>query len=138
MSVFDGLDELRAALRSLPADLAAEATTIVQQAAVGAKADMQYPATAAELTEHLVVDTVDGGPYGAAARVRNTSRMAFWFENGTEARHYITKAHGVRHELGRMLPGHYFLPPVIRRRAAMYQQLKALVERHGLTVTGTP
>jgi hypothetical protein len=133
--VLDGLAELRAALRSLPAALAGEASGIVTAAAQNAKADMHYPRVTGDLADGLDVATVSAGEYGAGALVTNSSKHATIFENGTEARHYFT-VNGVRKETGRMPPGHVFIPAVVRRRREMYAQLKAMLERHGLEVSG--
>ncbi len=130
MSFIEGLDDLREALRNLPSDLAAEASAIVVAAAEGAKSDMHYPG---ELGNHVSVSTVNEGAYGAGAVVRNASKLAYIFENGTQARHTSIGANR-----GAMPPGHVFIPAVIRRRARMWGALKALLERHGLTVTGEP
>jgi hypothetical protein len=132
---YDGLDELRYDLRRLPAELVGEASGIVTSAADGAKSDMVYPRRSGDLADHLKVEAAPPGPYGAGVIVKNTSKHALIFENGTEARHYFT-VNGVRKETGRMPPGHVFVPAVVRRRRQMYQQLKAMLTRHGLEVSG--
>ena len=133
--ILDGLAELRAELRSLPVALTGEASGTVLSNAEAANNDMHYPRRSGDLADHLKVETVSAGQYGAAAVVKNTSKHASIFENGTEARHYFT-INGVRHETGRMPPGHVFVPAVVRRRREMYEQLKAMLERHGLEVSG--
>jgi hypothetical protein len=42
----------------------------------------------------------------------------------------------VRKTTGRMPPGNIFIPAVVRRRREMYEQLKAMLTRHGLEVSG--
>jgi hypothetical protein len=73
----------------------------------------------------------DKGRFSAGAIVKNTAKHAWIFENGTQARHNDLGANR-----GSMPPGHVFIPAVIKRRRIMYQQLRALLERHGLKVSG--
>lgn len=129
--VWEGLEELKAQLRQLPADLAAEASSIVLDAAQGAKTDMVYPRRTGNLADHVTVSTVSAGTFGAAAIVRNTSPHAAIYENGTQARHTALGANR-----GSMPPGHVFVPAVMRNRRRMYERLKALLVSHGLVVSG--
>ncbi len=133
--VFDGLEELRAQLRTLPADLAAEASVPVHEAAEGAKSAIfnAYPDRTGDLRDHLVLEERPTGPFGAAVIVKNTSKLAWIFENGSQARHTALGANR-----GSMPPGHVFLPNIIRKRRTMYEQLKALLVSHGLIVQGEP
>jgi hypothetical protein len=126
-----GLAELRDELRRLPAELAGEASGIVLGAAEGAAADMDYPRRTGDLADKLKVETVSSGPFGAGARFVNTSKLAHIFENGSQVRHTAIGANR-----GSMPPGHVFVPAVVRRRRTMYEQLKALLTRHGLQVSG--
>jgi hypothetical protein len=129
--VWSGLEELKQQLRDLPAALAGEAGSIVLGAADGARADMHYPRRTGDLADHLTITKVTTGPFGAGAVVRNTSKHASLFENGTQARHTAIGANR-----GTMPPGHVFIPAVIRHRRAMYAQLTDLLVRHGLIVSG--
>jgi hypothetical protein len=131
--VWDGLAELRAQLRSLPRELAGEASDIVTGAADGAKSDIvaAYPERTGNLRDHVIVSKAPAGIYGAGAVVKSTAKHAWMFENGTQARHTALGANR-----GSMPPGHVFIPAVIRRRRAMYADLKALLVRHGLRVSG--
>lgn len=135
---FDGLSELRDALRSLPADLTAEAGNIIESAMNGAEATVR--ATYAEhtrtgdLMNHLSSSLTVSG-FSVVGVVKNTSRLAWIFENGTQARHYIT-VNGKRKELGRMPPAHIFIPTMVAKRRQMYERLKDLLVRHGLAVSG--
>lgn len=145
MSVeWTGMEELKEALRHLPADLTAEAGHIIEGAGNAAAATIKagYPVLATpqgpksnagrpgELRDKLVVEKVSAGQFGAAVVVKNTSKLAHLFENGTQARH---SAFGNR---GAMPANHLFLSTVIRRRRQMVVDLKAMVERKGLTVSG--
>lgn len=129
--VWQGLEELKAQLRALPSELAAEASEIVLSSAQGAKNDMQYPRRTGNLADHVTVSTVAVGQFGAGAIVKNTSPHAAIYENGTQARHTAIGANR-----GSMPPGHVFVPAVVRRRRQMYERLKALLVAHGLAVTG--
>ena len=130
--VWTGLEELKTQLRALPPTLVGDAGRLVTAAADGAKSDMHYPG---DLGDRVVVKTIPVGPFAAKAVVTNPHALAIIFEHGTQARHYVTTK-GVTHLTGRMPPGHVFIPAVVRRRRAMYDQLKALLETHGLTVSG--
>ena len=131
--VFSGLDELKQALRTLPADLTGEASHIVQNAAGAAEADIKagYPVRTGDLRDHVLSAPLPTGAFARGMVVKNTSKLAYIFENGTQARHTSLGANR-----GSMPPGHVFLPAVIKRRRIMYSELKDLVTRHGLMVTG--
>jgi len=131
--VWNGLAELREALRNLPADLTAEASHVVEGAANAAAADIKagYPVRTGNLRDHVFVSHRDKGRFSAGAVVKNTAKHANIFEVGTQARHNSLGANR-----GSMPPGHVFVPAVIKRRRIMYEQLKALLERHGLKVSG--
>lgn len=131
--VWNGLAELREALRNLPAELTAEASHIVDGVANAAAADIKegYPARTGNLRDHVFVSHRDKGRFAAGAVVKNTAKHAWIFENGTQARHT-----DIGSDRGSMPPGHVFIPAVIKRRRIMYQQLRALLERHGLKVLG--
>jgi hypothetical protein len=128
-----GLDELKQQLRELPKNLHGEASHICEAEANAAAATIKagYPVKTGDLRDKLTVERVDAGPFSTGFVVKNTSKLAYIFENGTQARH---TAKGWNR--GRMPPGRVFIPTVARRRRTMYQNLKAMLERYGLTVTG--
>lgn len=130
---WSGLDELRAELRRLPADLTDDASDIVEGAAQAAKTEIYdaYPERTGNLRSHLTVALRSAGRYGAGAVVKNTAKHAYLFEMGTQARHTELGANR-----GSMPAGHVFVPIIIRRRRIMYDQLKSLLTRHGLVVSG--
>ena len=156
---FDGLTELRAALRNLPADLTGEASLIVAGAANGAAAVMkgEYPVRTTglrpgprrtdpwyppgNLRDGVRVTHLDKGKFSAGAILKNTAKHAYIFEYGSAARHYF-EASGKQHNTGAMWgrqpPKHVFISAMVRARRRMYEQLAALMRRHGLDVTGTP
>ena len=128
-----GLDELRAALRALPAELRGAADLIVTEAAEGARAEMVrgYPERSGHLRDHVAVTRTTQGQYGTGALVRNTSPHAWWFEHGTQARHTALGANR-----GPMPAHPIFVPAMQRHRAAMYRRFAVLLESHGLAVSG--
>jgi hypothetical protein len=132
---WNGLDELRDALRDLPRALATEAGAIVSTAAEGVRDDVvaAYEAHrySGNLAEHVVLATSAHGQFGVAFRLRSTAKHAWMFENGTMVRH---SEFGNR---GQMPAAHVFIPACIRRRRTMYDQLKDMLERHGLKVSGS-
>jgi hypothetical protein len=138
--VFSGLDQLKAALRSLPANLAGESAKLVEGAANGAAVTIRgnYAAhrRTGNLQNHVVVEKKATGPFGAAYVVKSTARHAVLFEHGTQARHWSGgKNTGV---MPPAPPTHAFIPAVIRKRRQMYDQLKDVLRRAGLQVTGEP
>jgi hypothetical protein len=131
--VWNGLEELKEQLRNLPTELTAEAGHIVEGAANAAAADVKaaYPVRTGNLRDHVFVSHRDKGRFSAGAVVKNTAKHAWIFENGTQARHNSIGANR-----GSMPPGNVFIPAMIKRRRVMYQQLKTVLERHGLRVSG--
>lgn len=131
--VLTGFEELRLALRQLPDHLVDEATGIVTARAEAAAAQVvaAYPEKSGNLRKGVKVDQLATGRGGVARRVRSTSKHAYLYENGTQARHTDLGANR-----GAMPPAHVFVPTMIRERREMTRQLAAMVEREGLTVTG--
>jgi hypothetical protein len=136
---WSGLEELRAELRRLPEELTGEASNIVEGAANAAAADAKQGYGKHRVTGHLqdgvIVTHFDKGRFSAGAIVKNTAKHAWIFENGTQARHYIT-VNGKRHVTGAMPAFRVFIPAMQRRRRSMYQRLKDLLVRKGLSVSG--
>jgi len=130
--VFSGLDELKAQLRHLPAELAAEGGHLVEAAANGAAATIKggYPSRTGDLRTHVEV-THTRSRFGARSVLRNTSKHAAPFEHGSQARHTALGANR-----GSMPPNHLFTQTIIAKRRQMYAQLQDLLVRNGLTVTG--
>jgi hypothetical protein len=133
--VFEGLDELRAALRQLPSDLAGEASNIVVGIANAAALNMRTlygdHRVSGELQEKVVVERLEVGKVAAGMVVKSASKLAGIFENGTQARHTALGANR-----GSMPPGHVVIPTAIAARRRMYEQLKDMLVRHGLEVSG--
>jgi len=128
----NGLAELREALKQLPPDLVREASVIVQAQAEAAMREMAgaYPVHTGNLKAHLKLE-VGTDAVSASARVRNTAKHAYIFEQGTAPRRW---ANGK--STGRMPAGRVFIPIAIQRRRIMLAALIDLVERAGLHVSG--
>lgn len=130
-----GLDELRAALRSLPSDLAGEAEHIVEGAANGAaveaRAGYASHIRSGNLIAHVDVSKQAAGRYGVGFLVINRAKHAWLFENGSQARHTAIGANR-----GSMPATPTFVPAMIRARRRMYDQLRGVLERAGLIVSG--
>ena len=128
-----GLEDLKAELRRLPAELAVEGANLVVGRANGAARTIRagYPRRTGDLRDHVEVEHTRS-PFGARSIVRNTSKHAASFERGTQARH--TKIGANR---GAMPPNPLFTQTMRRERRALYDvDLRGLLERHGLRVTG--
>ena len=138
---FDGLEELKDALKMLPDELVDEATSIIRfqsLAAAGAiragyarKIKGQARSTG-KLMAGVVVEATDSGRYGVKYVVLNKARHAHLFEWGTEARHSDT-----HDTLGRMPPGNVFVPEMEKARRKMWEEIGWMMARHHLEVTGS-
>lgn len=128
---WEGLEELKAALRQLPQELTGDASHIVQGIANGAIVDMRAEYPPGELRDALSQSTLSEGRFGVGLRIRNASGWAWHWDHGTELRHWIN---GKR--TGRMGPKHTFGRVMAQSRRRMYGQLAQLLERHGLRVSG--
>ena len=140
--VFSGLDELREALRTLPAELAAEAAGYVTGAAQAAQAEVRqvYEAHAdsGNLASRLYLST-SSSAFGAGALLKSSAKHAWIFENGSQARHWASgKATGTMWGKTAQPPTHVFVRAMQKHRRRMYDELRGVVERHGLQVTGEP
>lgn len=132
---FDGMAELRAELRNLPAELTAEASGIVDGAADSAageiRAAYEEHRVSGNLARGVRVTRQDAGKWAAGAIVKSTAPHSHLFEYGSQARHTDIGANR-----GSMPPRPTFVPIVMRKRREMYGKLKAMLVRHGLQVSG--
>lgn len=134
---FEGLAELKAALRALPAELKAQSSRIVRDAANSAAGEIR--ADYARKIKHQgtgkLVDGVsvlhEDTTFSTGAIVINKSKIANIFENGSQARHT-----DLGYNRGSMPPGHVFIPVVTRRRRRMYEELAEMLKHNGLQVSG--
>jgi len=76
--------------------------------------------------------------YGTRAVVRNRAPHAWWAEHGTQVRKNYSRKDANRGAMPPLEPNGIFIPIAQRHRREMVRALVAIVERHGLTVTGTP
>lgn len=126
---WSGLEELKAALRQLPEDLAGEAANIIEGAWNGAATDIKagYPSKSG-LARTVTVEH-RRSRFGAVSIIRNTSPRALWFEEGTQIR-----ATSFGANRGQQKPMHVFYPPIKRARRKGLEDLKAMLVRKGLLV----
>jgi hypothetical protein len=137
--VLTGLEELKAQLRQLPAELTAEAGGLIaaqaQQTADDIRVVYNAHRHAGDLADHVTVTVFATGPYGTGARIKSMGKHAWIFEHGSQARHYIT-TRGHTHVTGRMPPTPTFIPAMTHGRRRMWEALAGLLERAGLRATG--
>lgn len=133
---WEGLDELRAALRSLPDDLATEAEGIVLGEAQAAHDEIlaSYTERTGNLKAGMFLFKSAVSRYGVGVVVMNRAKHSHLFEYGTQVRHTAAGAH--RGVMPAAPAGLRFVPKIIRHRARMYDRLKALLVSHGLLVSG--
>ena len=129
-----GLSELKADLRKLPDQLKGEARHIVDAAANRAEADMRtgylQHKRSGNLIDHLSQVVTDDSAFGYAIQLKNTAHHAWLFEYGSQARHRGIKTWKP------MPAGHVFVPAMEKNRRWMYDELRAMLTREGLGVTG--
>lgn len=131
--VFAGLEQLKADLRKLPQDLAAEGGHIVEDAGNSASVEIRTGYGKSRRTGSLqdkVSVSHRASRFGASSVIRSADREALIFEVGSQARHTRIGANR-----GSMPPGNVFFPAYRKWKRTMFEQLKALLVRHGLTVT---
>jgi len=130
--VWSGLEELKAALRALPAELAGEGANIVEAHANRAAATIKagYPSRTRDLRDKLTVEHTRTA-FGARSVVKNTSKHAVPFEIGSEVTRFYKGA-----SRGRMPANPLFSQTMQRERRAMHDDHKALLVRKGLLVSG--
>jgi len=130
----DGMDEIRAALRTLPEQMTREEWgPIVTDAAGGMVGDLKavYPRVSGALAGGVVVEHVSP----LVAKVKSTAPHAHLYEYGTIAR--FTKDTGAAR--GAMPAKNVFAPAAIRWRERMVQRTKDSLRRMRIPgFTGTP
>jgi hypothetical protein len=120
------LNQFIVELRSLPAELKGDATTIVVDAAHKAQAEIvaAYPVVTGNLRKGVKVTIAALGPAGVDAVVRSSAPHAWLYEHGRSRWGEISDP-----------PAPVFIPTMMRMRRAMYARLAQLLEQHGLDVT---
>jgi hypothetical protein len=132
---FTGLEGTLKELRNLPVALAGDGRSIVIGWGNYAVASMRqaYPVFTGNLVRGVKQVVKSTGPFGVDVQVKNTAPHAKLFEIGTQGRHRYTKKGAHR---GAMPAGRVFVPIMISVRRRMYEDLKALLARAGLKVSG--
>lgn len=130
---WSGLAELKAALRALPAELAGEGAHIVEARGNGAASTIKsgYPSRDGELRDKLTVEHTRSR-FGARSVVKNTSIYALPFDLGSQ----VNRVTAQGWNRGRMPANPIFSQTMRRERRGMWGDLKALLTRKGLLVTG--
>jgi hypothetical protein len=133
--VWEGLAELKEALRNLTGDLTGEASHLVEAAGNGATATIKgnYARVSGNLDDGVSVEFSRTG-VSAGAVVTSKSPHAWMYEHGTQVRHTATGAD--RGAMPPAPPGRAFIPEMIRVRRRLLEQLADLLKRHGLLVSG--
>jgi hypothetical protein len=133
---WEGLEELRAQLRALPAELAGEASAIVNDTAATAITAMLAEYPEGELRDRLSQQTLTTGTFGVGVLIKNGSGWAWHWDHGTALRHRLKSGGSTGAEWGGKAPPHTFGRVMAQKRRAMYEALKRLLEREGLRVSG--
>ena len=133
---FDGMTELRTALRNLPEDLTGEAGHIVEGVANGAATEIRrgYPNHTGHLIAGVVVTHFEHGKVAAGALVKSAARHAHLFEFGTKSRR--TAKGWNRGTMPKAPDQKRMVPVVVKARHRMYSQLADMLRRFGLLVEG--
>jgi len=127
-----GLDELKAALLTLPADLTELAAAIVEESADRAAAEIKslYPeGDTGNLRKGVRVGSKPAGQYAVKRVVRSSAPHAALFETGTQ-----TRQTSLGYNRGFMPGANIFVPVVMKYRREMFEDLVAIVEEAGIDV----
>jgi hypothetical protein len=126
----EGLAEMIAALKRLPAELAEEAVALVEEAATEAEDEIvaAYPEVSGDL-KGGVRHTTRSSRFGTIARVSSNAPHAFIYETGTASRQT-----DLGYNRGPMPGKKIFVPTMMRHRRELEQELAALLRRAGFEV----
>jgi hypothetical protein len=132
---WDGLRELREELRQLPEACRGEAAKVVEgevnAAYVTVKRVYEAHRFTGFLSRKLMIEPLKiRGALTTGLVLRSASPLAWLFDNGTQARHYIT-VNGVKHVTGRMPGFHIFGRTAAFTRRKIRALLIEMVKRHG-------
>jgi hypothetical protein len=153
---WDGLKEFEEAFGAIPETLTTKAAPIVKQHAEAAADDVRaaYPVRTTGLSytarrrkpwyppgslkSRVIVSRLGAVRALLGWVVKSNDPIAWLFDNGSQARHYIT-ASGAVHETGQMWgrtpPTHLFVRTMIKHRRAMYNDLQDLLVHEGFVVS---
>jgi hypothetical protein len=134
---WDGLKEFREELRQLPEACRGEAAKVVEgevnAAYVTVKRVYEAHRFTGFLSSKLAIQPLKvSGQLTTGLILKSGSPLAWLFDNGTQARHYIT-VNGVTHLTGRMPGFHVFGRTVAFTRRKIRSLLIEMVRRHGAT-----
>jgi hypothetical protein len=132
---WDGLKEYRDQLAKLPADCRNEAAKVIE-----GQVNSAYVTIARVYGEHQFTGTLRkrlaisplkvAGQMTTGLVLRSGSPLAWLFDHGTQARHYVT-VNGVVHLTGRMPARPTFARTVGFTKRKITDLLKAMLLRHG-------
>jgi hypothetical protein len=130
--VWEGLEELKAALQALPDTCAGEAANLMAGTVNGAYVAIKsaYPSRTGKLRNGMKLLPVTRKGLVVGQKITNTAKHAQAFEHGSQARHTTIGANR-----GSMPPGHIFVPRIEQARRRLTGQLVELLKRHGATVS---
>jgi len=135
--VWDGLEEYKEQIRTLPAECAKEARNFIEGAVNGAYVTISTVYGQHRVTGNLqkglkILPLKVSGEYTTGLELRSAAPHAWLFEHGSQGRHYTT-VHGVRHVTGRMPPTPIFNGTIGKAKRKLVEQLKDMVIRRGAT-----
>lgn len=130
-----GMDELQKELRALPEESKSEAEKIIEghvnAAYVTIKRVYEAHRFTGTLSNRLTISPIrKSGQLVAGLVLRSGSPLAWLFDNGSMARHYVTE-NGVTHVTGRMPARHIFGRTVGFAKRRVLQDLKDMLLRRG-------
>lgn len=131
---WQGLEELRAQLRRLPADLRDEAAGIMLDEVEWAEEGIEaaYPVgPTGNLKAGLQIMRKQISAFGAGYVLINRAPHAWLYEHGSQ-----TRKTGWFGSANPQPARPTFIPRVMRARRRMYDRLKGMLQRHGLHVIG--
>ena len=132
-------EELKRALATMPEHLTTEADHVVEgtanAAAVAIRQVYGRHRVTGYLQNHVHVTRFDKRKVSVGWNVKSTAPHAWLFDNGTQARHKASGA-STGTMWGKTPPTHAFVTTMSRHRRAMYLQLRGVLERAGLLVSG--
>lgn len=132
-------EQFKQALANLPEHLTMEADHIVEGTANGAAVAIRQVygrhRVTGYLQNHVSVTRFDKRKVAVGWHVKSNSPHAWLFDNGTVARHKASGA-STGQMWGRTPPTHAFVTTMSRFRRGMYLQLRGVLERAGLIVSG--
>jgi hypothetical protein len=134
---WDGLKEFREELRQLPEALRGQAAKVVEGEVNAAYVTVKRVYEAHRFTGNLsnklaIAPLKVSGQLTTGLILKSGSPLAWLFDNGTQARHYVT-VNGVTHVTGRMPGFHVFGRTVAFTRRKIRGLLIEMVRRHGAT-----